>query len=113
MNRGIVAPIRVNTSVCYPVVGCFDNNDPFNNAALEVPQSPEFVDTQFLFYTQEASTQPEFLFYNGNDQSITQSSLNSSRWLRIIVHGFMNNRDSIWILPLKEELLKLKNVRTI
>jgi hypothetical protein len=116
MNRVANSPIipsRHNISVCYPVVGCFDNNDPFNNAGLEVPQSPEFIDTQFLLFTQEASTQPEFLFYNGNDQSITGSSLNSSRWLRIVVHGFVNNRNSIWINPLKEELLKLGDVRII
>jgi hypothetical protein len=113
MNRVEKTPVRVNNSVCYPVVGCFDNNDPFNNAALEVPQPPELIDTQFLLFTQEATTKPEFLFYNGNDQSITESSLNSTRWLRIIVHGFTNNRDSIWIQPLKDELLKLKDVRTI
>ncbi len=113
MNRAGKTLVHVNTSVCYPVVGCFDNNDPFNNAALQVPQPPELIDTQFLLFTQEASIKPEFLFYNGNDQSITESSLNSTRWLRIIVHGFTNNRDSIWIQPLKDELLKLKDVRTI
>jgi len=113
MNRAEKTLVHVNTSVCYPVVGCFDNNDPFNNAALQVPQPPELIDTQFLLFTQEASIKPEFLFYNGNDQSITESSLNSTRWLRIIVHGFTNNRDSIWIQPLKDELLKLKDVRTI
>lgn len=76
-----------------------------------MPQSPDFIDTHFLLFTQEASITPEFLFYNGNDKSIEESSLNSSRWLRIIVHGFVNNRDSIWIAPLKDELLKLKDVR--
>jgi hypothetical protein len=106
------SPPHADTSVCYPVVGCFDNNDPYNNAALEVPQTPEFIDTHFLLFTQEAPTAPEYLFYDGNDQSITESSLNSSRWLRIIVHGFINNRNSIWIQPLADELLKLKDVRT-
>jgi len=113
MNRAEKTLVHVNTTVCYPVVGCFDNNDPFNNAALQVPQPPELIDTQFLLFTQEASIKPEFLFYNGDDQSIIESSLNSTRWLRIIVHGFTNNRDSIWIQPLKDELLKLKDVRTI
>ncbi|CAF0740905.1 unnamed protein product [Adineta steineri] len=109
MNRAMKSPVHANTSICYPVVGCFDNNAPFTNAAFEIPQSPEFIDTQFLLFTQETPTNPEFLFYNGNDKSIVESNLNSSRWLRIIVHGFINNRDSIWIKPLKDELLTLKD----
>jgi hypothetical protein len=99
-----------NTTVCYPLVGCFDNNDPFNNAGLEVPQSPEIIDTAFLLFTQEAPTNPEFLSYN-NDDSIRNADIKPSRWLRIIVHGFTNNRTAPWISKLKTELLKLKNVR--
>ncbi len=41
-----------------------------------MPQSPDFIDTHFLLFTQEASITPEFLFYNGNDKSIEESSLN-------------------------------------
>ena len=44
---------RMERKVCYPDVGCFDNHDPFNNAAQEVPQSPDYVNTQFLHFTQE------------------------------------------------------------
>lgn len=102
-----------NTAVCYPVVGCFDNNSPFDNAARELPQTPEHINTQFLLFTQETPTSPEFLSYDGNDQSIENWNLNSSRWLRIIVHGFQNNRNSIWIKPLQDELLKLRDVRHI
>ncbi|CAF0756734.1 unnamed protein product [Rotaria sordida] len=109
LNKLSATSKQANTSVCYPVVGCFDNNEPYNNAGLEVPQSPEHIDTQFLLFTQEAPETPEFLFYDTNDQSIIDSRLNSSRWLRIIVHGFTNNRNSIWIKPLQDELLKLKD----
>ncbi|CAF3013108.1 unnamed protein product [Rotaria sp. Silwood2] len=112
MGRVNILPVtskQANTSVCYPVLGCFDNNEPYNNAGLEVPQTPEHINTQFLLFTQEASTTPETLFYDGNDQSIIESSINPSRWLRIIVHGFTNNRNSIWIKPLQDELLKLKD----
>lgn len=104
-------PPRANTTVCYTHVGCFDNNDPFNNAASELPQSPETIDTAFLLFTQEAPTNPEFLSYEFDDEKIMKSSINPSRWLRIIIHGFTNNRDSVWIPKLTAELLKLKNVR--
>lgn len=96
---------------CYPVVGCYDNKGPYSNAALEIPQSPEHIDTHFLLFTQENPTMPEFLYYDRDDESIQNSNLNPSRWLRIIVHGFSNNRDSVWIKPLQDELLKLKDVR--
>lgn len=99
------------TSVCYPVVGCFDNYPPFDNAALEVPQDPSIVDTHFLLFTRTTPTQPDLLQYNKNDQSILNSKFNSSQWLRIIVHGFTNNRQSAWISRLTEELLKLKEVK--
>lgn len=104
-------PARANTTICYPVVGCFDNNDPFNNAAFEVPQSPDFVGTSFLLFTQESPNLAEFLSYGDTDEELINSSINPSRWLRIIIHGFTNNRDSTWIKPLRDELMKLTDVR--
>ena len=111
-KRQTTTPPRANTTVCYPLVGCFDNNEPFNNAGFEVPQSPDFISTAFLLFTQEAPNVPEFLAYDGTDDSLAQSSINPSRWLRIIIHGFTNNRDSVWIKPLKEALMSLTDVRT-
>jgi hypothetical protein len=110
-NKRQTNPSRANTTVCYPLVGCFDNNDPFNNAALEVPQTPEFIDTAFLLFTQEAPTNPEFLYYDQADETLINSNINPSRWLRILIHGFTNNRDSVWMKKLKDGLLKLQNVR--
>jgi hypothetical protein len=104
-------PARANTTICYPIVGCFDNNDPFTNAAFEVPQSPEFISTGFLLFTQESPNLPEFLSYDDADATLISSSINPSRWLRIIIHGFTNNRDSVWIKPLRNELMKLTDVR--
>ena len=108
-KRQTTSPPKANTTICYSLVGCFDNNDPFNNAGLEVPQSPELVDTAFLLFTQDSPTNPEFLSYE-DDSSILKADINPSRWLRIIIHGFTNNRDSVWMGKLKTELLKLKNV---
>ncbi|CAF0989739.1 unnamed protein product [Rotaria sp. Silwood1] len=109
IRQKAASPPVANTTVCYPIVGCFDNNEPFNHAALEVPQSPEFINSAFLLYTQEAPTNPEFHYYDSDDESIIKSSINPSRWLRVIIHGFQNNRDSSWIPKLRAELLKLKN----
>lgn len=103
---------RTNTTVCYDLLGCFDNNEPFNNAAFEVPQSPDFISTSFLLFTQEKLEDPEFISYNDTDDELIQSSVNPSRWLRIIIHGFTNNRDSVWIRPLRTELMKLTDVGT-
>lgn len=110
-KRQTPTPPRANTTVCYPLLDCFDNNEPFNNAGFEVPQSPDFISTAFILFTQEAPNVPEFLDYDGSDESLTQSSINPSRWLRIIIHGFTNNRDSYWIKPLKNALISLTDVR--
>ncbi|CAF4007835.1 unnamed protein product, partial [Adineta steineri] len=108
INKRQTTGPKPNTTVCYPLVGCFDNNDPFNNAGLEVPQAPEFIETAFLLFTQESPTNPEFLLYD-DDDSIRKVDVNPSRWLRIIIHGFSNNHDSVWMNKMKNELLKLKN----
>ncbi|CAF4798813.1 unnamed protein product [Rotaria sp. Silwood1] len=104
-----VGTLEPGTTVCYPVVGCFDNNPPFDNAGLAVPQDPTVVNTHFLLFTNSAPTKSEFLQYNKNDSSITNSRFSNTKWLRIIVHGFTNNRNSLWIPRLTEELLKLKD----
>ena len=110
-KRQATTPPRANTTVCYPIVGCFDNNEPFNNAGFEVPQSPDLISTAFILFTQEAPNIPELITYDGTDDSLIQSSINPSRWLRIIIHGFTNNRDSVWIKPFKNALLTLTDVR--
>ncbi|CAF1201197.1 unnamed protein product [Adineta ricciae] len=102
-------PPEPGTSVCYSLVGCFDNDPPFDNAGLEVPQDPSIIKTDFLLFTSSQATSPEILEYDKNDKSIIDSKFNNSQWLRIIVHGFTNNRHSPWIPRLTEELLKLKD----
>jgi hypothetical protein len=106
-------PARANTTICYPIVGCFDNNEPFNNAVFEVPQSPDFIGTSFLLFTQESPSVPEFLAYNSTDDELIQSSIDPSRWLRVIIHGFINDRHTEWINTLKDELMKLNDVSSI
>ena len=112
IQNGIIPPTRASANdwICYPVLGCFDNNAPFDNAALELPQDPSVINTSFLLFTRETPTNPELLQYSDNDPSITGSRYNSSRWLRIIVHGFTNSRNSPWIPRLTAELLQLKDV---
>lgn len=102
---------REENSVCYPVVGCFDSKAPFNNAAGGLPQDPTLINTHFLLFTKTNRKHPEVLDYDADDQSISQSQFNSSKWLRIIVHGFTNNRHSSWITHMTDELLKLRGVR--
>ena len=97
--------------VCYPTLGCFDNQPPFDNAGGNVPEDPTLIDTHFLLFTKAKAKQPEILQYENNDKSITTSQFNNSNWLRIIVHGFTNNRDSSWIPHMIDELLKLKDVK--
>ncbi|CAF1680057.1 unnamed protein product, partial [Didymodactylos carnosus] len=91
--------------ICFDIVGCFNNNDPFNNANNELPQSPDFINTHFLLYTSLDETIPEILNYT-DDSTIKNSKINPSLPFRIIVHGFTNNRDSAWISPLRQELFK-------
>jgi hypothetical protein len=50
-----------NKTKCYPFVGCFDNFAPFDNAALDLPQSPEQVGTKMQLFTRINRQQGQFV----------------------------------------------------
>ena len=60
--------------------------------------------TEFLLYTRNNIDEEQFLNYNNTD-SIKNSNFNPKLPLKIIIHGFGNNRSTPWIHLLKEEIL--------
>lgn len=54
---------RAYKAVCYDYVGCFNNLPPFDNAHLNLPQSPNQIDTQFLLFTRRNPQNPDYLNY--------------------------------------------------
>lgn len=101
-----------NKTKCYPFVGCFDNFAPFDNAALDLPNSPEQVGTKMQLFTRVNRQQGQFL--NFTDMStITRSHFSSVRKTKFIIHGFSNNIKTPWLYEMKDELLKLVSIQEL
>ncbi|KAK3612585.1 hypothetical protein CHS0354_042087 [Potamilus streckersoni] len=101
----------INKTVCYNIVGCFDNYPPFDNADYDLPMSPEEVGTQFLLFTRRNLAMNETQFISYTDISnITNSYFDATKKTKFIIHGFSNSITTEWIYEMKDELLK--TVRT-
>lgn len=91
--------------VCYSVVGCFNNDPPFDNADDELPSNPIKVGTKFHLYTRERADIATSLVYT-QPISITQSYFSSDRPTKVIVHGLNNDETSEWIIDMRKAFLK-------
>ncbi|GFO19597.1 pancreatic lipase-related protein 2 [Plakobranchus ocellatus] len=91
--------------VCYPVLGCFNTDPPFDNARAHLPQSPYTVMTSFHLYTRDNTEEADYLLYM-SPRSILQSHFNSSRLTKFIIHGVKNDESSQWIINMRKALIE-------
>lgn len=96
---------RAYKAVCYDYVGCFNNLPPFDNAHLNLPQSPNQIDTQFLLFTRRNPQNPDYLNYIF-PTSIIYSHYQKTSATKIIIHGFSNSMITPWIHAMKDAFLK-------
>jgi hypothetical protein len=82
-----------NSSVCYDDVGCFDNFPPFNNAGNYLPVAPEEINPEFLLFTRKSLENEEYLYYK-DESSILNSKFDKNLPLKLIIHGFSNNKST-------------------
>lgn len=105
-------PYPPNTQICFEDVGCFSNSYPWNNAADFLPVPPDVIKTEFLLFNKKNNNQEEGLSYT-NLSIINGSSFDVSLPLKILVHGFTNNRSTPWLNKLKETILEVDKVNVI
>jgi hypothetical protein len=99
-------PYPPNTTICFDVEGCFSNIYPFNNAGNYLPTSPEILRTEFLLFNQKNSYKEESLSYK-NLSVIENSNFDVNLPLKILIHGFSNNRSTLWLNLLKDTILEV------
>ena len=104
VNATTPKPIQYKT-ICYAYVGCFDNYPPFDNAALDLPRSPDEIGTEFLLYTRRSWNTSQHLNYSSL-ASVTNSLYKPSLKTKIIIHGFTNSIKSTWLYEMKDAFLK-------
>ena len=96
---------RTNNSVCFDdLVGCFSNQRPFDNAGDILPKSPSDINTEFFLFTPKYPIFSQQLYYE-NVASVRNSHFDTRYPLKIIIHGFSNNKSTPWILEMKNALL--------
>lgn len=93
-----------NRTVCYKYVGCFNNLPPFDNAAYDLPRSPEEIGTEFLLFTRRNPSNPDRLDYV-SQSSVVSSNFKSSAQTKIIIHGFANTVKTTWLYNMKDAFL--------
>lgn len=100
--------------VHYDIFGCFSRNYPFNNTR-ELPQNPDFVSTTFSLFTRRNPRTPQLLSARDHDggASVTRSNLDPRRPVKVIIHGFLQNDRSPWVLDMTQALLQRDNVNVI
>lgn len=102
-----------NKTVCYKYVGCFNNLPPFDNAAYDLPRSPEEIGTEFLLFTQRNPSNPDRLDYV-SQSSVVSSHFQSSIQTKIIIHGFANTVKTTWLYNMKDAFLtKVKKKKCV
>ncbi|KAH9523766.1 Inactive pancreatic lipase- protein 1 [Bulinus truncatus] len=89
---------------CYsdPPVGCFPSGYPFNNSGGFYPQSPDTINIRFHLYSRRQNVTVSL----GNTLQDVQTSYNASLNTVIIIHGYLEGPDEIWIRELTTELLR-------
>lgn len=103
---------RAEEIVCYQLVGCFRDEGPFNYLDT-LPQAPDSIGTQFWLFTREMLATPEPLRYDDNGTSLHRSHFNSSRPVKIIVHGFGSSGHRAWVKQMTDNLLHVENVNVV
>ncbi|XP_041358980.1 inactive pancreatic lipase-related protein 1-like [Gigantopelta aegis] len=89
---------------CFARLGCFSNDPPYNNT-IELPQDPNFINTTFKLYTRTNPNHPSFLFTH-SAESVHRSRFDSSKPVRIIIHGFLQSTRLPWVVEMVQKLLQ-------
>ena len=110
-ERNIVAPSPPNSTVCFDFEGCFSNEIPYTHTGDYLPMHPDDLQTAILLYTRKNSEleNANILDYK-NAASLQNTPFDRRLPLKIIIHGFGNNRTSPWITTLAKSILNKEEV---
>ncbi|XP_077981911.1 inactive pancreatic lipase-related protein 1-like [Glandiceps talaboti] len=107
---------HMSASVCYEELGCFTNDPPFydppHRPLSYLPEDPSHIDTGFTMYSRLNPTVGHVL--SAYDQSTVMSSFyNPALPTKIIIHGYLEYGDTLWMHQTKDEFLKAEDCQVI
>ncbi|XP_071117860.1 pancreatic triacylglycerol lipase-like [Haliotis cracherodii] len=109
---GTEALLFGKTSVCYGDLGCFSEDNGFDNTFGELPDSPDEVKVTLTLYTRKSKGQGQILDYK-NVSSFINSLFDVKEKTKIIVHGYLSEADEPWVTNSTKYLLRLDNFNVI
>ena len=78
----------VGTEVCWPPYGCFNDDYPFDNNWVQLPQSPQYINTKFMLYTRKEKYNPDILS-DLDANTISISHFDARKKTIIMCHGYL------------------------
>lgn len=85
---------------CYDGYGCFSTDYPFSNTEGFLPQSPDYLNVRIQLYTRQN---------RNNAIDVTEGvgkTFDSTKDIKIIIHGYMNRMDVPWLTEMKDAFLQ-------
>jgi len=102
--------------VCYGELGCFTNDPPFYDPPYRplsyLPEDPSHIDTGFTMYSRLNPTDGQVLSAY-DEKTVTTSSYNPALPTKIIIHGYLEYGNTLWMHQTKDEFLKAEDCQVI
>lgn len=96
-------PAEFFREICYGDLGCYVPRDGHS----VYPQSPEKVNTKFFLYTRNNPIQAKQI------NRFDLGSLDLTKPIKVIIHGFNDEATSKWVSDMASELLKSEDMNVI
>lgn len=87
-------------------LGFFSKDKPFTEFSLYAESDPETIGLEFLLYNNDSPDEATILQYN-NESSVRFSGFNRNNKLKVIVHGYHNDKNTPWLTEMKKEFFKV------
>ncbi|CAG0896330.1 unnamed protein product, partial [Darwinula stevensoni] len=100
---------------CYHPYGCFSTKHPWTSAQRPLalhPEPPEVIRPVFCLYTRRNPTECYRLKTN-ETRRLKESPFDRTHPVALLIHGYLDHGRKPWILEMKTELLKLRDLNVV
>lgn len=88
------------------LVGCFADPPP-HLRLKRPPEHPKVIQTRFLLYTRSTRESPKNLHYDDDSISTLQPEFNSTKSLKVIIHGYKGSGSDVGAILLVQAFLDI------
>ena len=78
-----------SAEVCYPPYGCFNDDAPYDEALVQLPWSPQELQTKFLFYTRADLQNPTGTIQELDPKGASKVGFDPKKPTVFLTHGYI------------------------